>query len=214
MLPASYQLPAAIVLIVGGTVSCFFGYRLFRIVLAIGGFILGAALASSLFGASDRTMMLVAALIGGVLGAGLLFTAYFIGVALAGAALGVLAAHLMSTATGNDPSFLVIVLSSVVGAIASMYLQRYFVIVFTAFGGAMMLIDGVMASLGNRAAAAAALSGDIWVFYPLGPAPGQKWVPYAWLLLSLIGAATQLGWTGGEKGRVGKRRRKAKPATT
>jgi hypothetical protein len=78
----------------------------------------------------------------------------------------------------------------------------------------MTLIDGVMASLGNRAAAAAALSGDIWVFYPLSPAPGQRWVPYAWLLLSLIGAATQLGWTGGEKGRVGKRRRKAKPATT
>ena len=27
MLPASYQLPAAIVLLLGGTVACFFGYR-------------------------------------------------------------------------------------------------------------------------------------------------------------------------------------------
>ena len=43
MLPASYQLPAAIVLLVGGIVACFFGYRLFRIVLAIFGFILGRA---------------------------------------------------------------------------------------------------------------------------------------------------------------------------
>ena len=33
MLPATYQIPAAIVLLFGGTVACFFGYRLFRIVL-------------------------------------------------------------------------------------------------------------------------------------------------------------------------------------
>jgi len=208
MLPASYQLPAAIVLIIGGTIACFFGYRLFRIVLAISGFILGAMLASSVFGASDTSLMLGAAVVGGLVGAGLLFAAYFVGVALAGAGLGVLAAHLVSAATGRDPGFLVIVLCAVVGSIASMYLQRYFIIVFTALGGAMTLIDGVMASLGNRAAAAAALSGDIWVFYPLSPAPGQRWVPYAWVVLSLIGVAAQLGWTGGEKGRVVRRRKK------
>jgi len=207
MLPASYQLPAAIVLILGGTVACFFGYRLFRIVLAIAGFILGAMLASSLFGASDTTLMLGAAAVGGLVGAGLLFTAYFVGVALAGAGLGVLAAHLLSAAMRVDPGFLTIVVCAVVGSVASMYLQRYFIIVFTAFGGSMTLIDGVMASLGNRAAAAA-VSGDIWVFYPLNPAPGQGWVPYAWAVLGLIGAAVQMGWTGGEKGRVVKRRRR------
>jgi hypothetical protein len=35
MLPASYQLPAAAMLLAGGVISCFFGYRLFRTVLAI-----------------------------------------------------------------------------------------------------------------------------------------------------------------------------------
>jgi len=205
MLPASYQLPAAVVLIVGGTIACFFGYRLFRIVLALAGFILGAMLGSSLFGASDTSLMLGAALVGGVVGAGLLFAAYFVGVALAGAGLGVLAAHLVSSATGHDPAFLVIVLCAVAGSIASMYLQRYFIIVGTAFSGSWLLIHGVMASLGNRAALAAATK-DIWVFYPLSPAPGQGWVPYAWIILGLIGVATQLGWTGGEKGRVVRRR--------
>ena len=42
MLPQSYGLPAAIGLVLGGAVACFAGYRLFRIVLAIYGFILGA----------------------------------------------------------------------------------------------------------------------------------------------------------------------------
>ena len=88
MLPVSYQLPAAIVLLVGGTVACFFGYRLFRIVLAIFGFILGALAASSLFGASDTGPMLIAAIVGGLLGAAVLMAAYFVGVAMVGAGLG------------------------------------------------------------------------------------------------------------------------------
>ena len=34
MLPASYQLPAAATLVIAGLVACFFGYRMFRGVLA------------------------------------------------------------------------------------------------------------------------------------------------------------------------------------
>jgi Domain of unknown function (DUF4203) len=210
MIPTPYQLPAAVVLIVGGTISCFFGYRLFRIVLAIAGFILGWAFASSLFGASDTSLMIGAGALGGLAGAGLLLAAYFVGVALFGAGLGVLAAHLVASASGGEPAFLVIVLCAVIGAVGSMYLQRYVIIVGTAFGGAMTLIHGVMAALGNRAAAATALTGDIWVFYPTNPAPGQRWVLYAWLILGVVGLATQLGWTGGEKGQIVRRRRRSK----
>jgi len=72
MLPASYQLPAAIVLLLGGIVACFFGYRMFRLVLAIFGFIFGAFAASSFFGQSDTTWMLAAAAVGGLVGAGIL----------------------------------------------------------------------------------------------------------------------------------------------
>ena len=46
MLPHSYELPAALVLVAAGALACFAGYRLFRLVLAIFGFILGAMLAS------------------------------------------------------------------------------------------------------------------------------------------------------------------------
>ncbi|HZM62387.1 MAG TPA: DUF4203 domain-containing protein [Vicinamibacterales bacterium] len=210
MLPASYQLPAAIVLIAGGVVACFFGYRLFRVVLAIFGFVLGAMFASSLFGASDTSVMVGAAVLGGLAGAGLLIAAYFVGVALVGAGLGVLVAHLAWSAFGTEPGFVPIVLCSVIGAVISMQLQRYVIIIGTAFGGSMTLIDGVMAALGNRAAAAAAVTGDIWVFYPTNPAPGQRWVMYAWLILGAIGMATQLGWTGVEKGGLVRRRRRKK----
>jgi hypothetical protein len=208
MLPASYQLPAAGVLLIGGIVACFFGYRLFRIVLALFGFILGALAASSIMAASNTTAMLIAALVGGLIGAGILFTAYFVGVALVGAGLGALIANLVFSASNQDPHVLVIVLAAIAGAAGAMYLQRYFIIVGTGFGGAWTLIVGTLALLGDKRAMAAAATGDVWVVYPMDPAPGQAWVFWTWLVLGLIGTAVQLGWTGGEKGRVVKRSRK------
>ena len=209
MLPASYQIPAAIVLLLCGIVACFFGYRLFRIVLAIFGFILGAFFASSLFGVSDTGPMVIAAIVGGLLGAGVLIAAYFVGVALVGAALGAVTANLLFAATGQDPHFLVLVFLTMLGAVASMYLQRYFIIVGTSFGGAWTMIVGAMALAGDRTAQAAAAAGDVWVAYPMDPAPGQRWVPVAWIVLGLAGTAVQLGWTGGEKGRVVRRKKKS-----
>ena len=44
MQPSAYQLVFAIGLILSGTVASFFGHRLFRIVLVIFGFIIGASL--------------------------------------------------------------------------------------------------------------------------------------------------------------------------
>ena len=209
MLPASYQMPAAIVLLVGGIVACFFGYRLFRIVLAIFGFILGALAASSIFGMSDTGPMIIAAAVGGLIGAGIMIAAYFVGVALIGAGLGATAANLIFATGDRDPHFLVVVFLSIAGATAAMYLQRYFIIVGTGFGGAWTIIVGAMAALGDQTALAAAAAGDVWVAYPMNPAPGQRWLPIAWLALGALGTGVQLGITGGEKGRVVKRKKKA-----
>jgi hypothetical protein len=210
MLPAAYQLPAALVLLLGGAVSCFFGYRSFRIVLAIFGFVIGALIPSSFLPMSSGTWTILAvALVGGLLGAGVMFAAYFVGVALVGAGLGAVAANLMFAATGQDPHFLVLVLMTLLGAAAAMYLQRYFIIVGTAFGGAWTLIVGAAALFGDSTALAAAAANDVWVAYPLNPAPGRGWVKLAWIVLGLIGATVQLGWTGGERGRVVRRKKKS-----
>jgi hypothetical protein len=209
MLPASYQLPAAVVLLLGGIVACFFGYRFFRLVLAIVGFILGALSASSVFGPSDTLGMVGAALVGGLTGALVLIGAYFLGVALVGAALGSVAAHVLFAASGLDPHFIAIIFSAVVGAVASMYLQRYVLIAGTGFGGALMLLHGGLALAGARLPGMPPVGNGVWLPYPLDPAPGQPWVPVAWLVLGAVGAGVQFGWTGGEKGRVRRRRKKS-----
>src|SRR5881409_3533301 len=101
MLPHSYELPAAVVLVFGGLLSCFAGYRLFKVVLGIYGFILGAMLASSMMAASNTIGMVVAALAGGLVGALALMFAYFVGIALVGAGLGALVAHIAWSYIGS-----------------------------------------------------------------------------------------------------------------
>ena len=201
MLPHSYELPAAILLVLGGALSCFAGYRLFKIVLGIYGFVLGAMLASSTMGVTNGTGMIVASLVGGVCGALLLMFAYFVGIALVGAGLGALVAHVAWSTLGRsgDPPAVAVVALSVMGSIGAMFLQRYVIVVATAFGGAWTVIVGGLAVAGDRGAARAATAGDVWILYPLSPAPGQKWVPVAWVALGLIGTAVQLVTTGRKK---------------
>jgi hypothetical protein len=55
---------------------------------------------------------------------------------------------------------------------------------------------------GDKAKLAAAAAGDVWVPYPMQPAPGQTWVPWAWIALGLVGVFLQLKVTGGRGGRV------------
>ena len=143
MLPVEYQAPAAVVLVAGGLLSCLFGYRLFKVVLAIFGFILGALLASSVFGTSDTTAMVIAAIVGGLAGAFLLLAAYFVGVALIGAGIGALVANLLWTRIQGDPHPIVVILLSIVGALLATWLQRYVIILTTAFGGAWTFLVGV-----------------------------------------------------------------------
>jgi len=200
VLPAAYQIPAAILLVIGGLVACFAGYRVFRAVLGIYGFIFGAFVATSAMGTSDTAWLVGAALVGGIVGALIFIAAYFIGVALIGAGLAAIAVNVVwGQLSGGDPPALAIIIAAVAGALASLSLQRYVIIVGTAFGGAWTLLVGGLALTGNGAAQAAASSAterpDVWVLYPMNPAPGEIWVPIAWIVLGLIGVFVQLRFT-------------------
>ena len=210
-MPVVYQFPAAIVLVVGGLIACFVGYRLFKFVLAIFGFILGALAASSIFGPTDTWGTVTAGVIGGLVGALLLLAAYFVGVALVGAGIGALIANLIWTQIEGDPHAFVVVLFSVAGALIATWLQRYVIILGTAFGGAWALIVGGLALMGEKTAINAAAIGDIWGAYPMNVGAGLEWVPYAWVVLGLVGTVVQMFVTGGQSGRVVKPNKKKPP---
>jgi uncharacterized protein DUF4203 len=198
MLPASLQTPAALILLIGGAIACFAGYRVFRVVLGIYGFILGALFASGAMGTEHTTWMIVAALAGGVAGALILIAAYFVGVALLGAGIGALTASLIWASFGSEPGALSVIVFAIAGALGALALQRYVIVGATAFGGAWTLVIGAMALIGTRAATAAA-RGNVWLPYPMHPAPGQYWILLIWIALGIAGVAVQLMITGKQK---------------
>jgi hypothetical protein len=195
MLPQTYELPAALVLLVAGGVACFAGYRLFRIVLAIFGFILGAMITSSVMGISNGAGMVGAALLGGVIGALILLFAYFVGIAIVGAGVGALLAHFGSGLAGyGEPPLLAVVTLAIAGAIGAMFVQRHVIIAGTALVGAWTLLVGFMATIGDRAALGAKSATSVWILYPMSPAPGHVWLPYVWIALGIAGMAVQMGF--------------------
>jgi len=195
MLPASFQTPAAVILLVGGVISCFAGYRVFRVVLGIYGFIIGALFASGLAGPENTYWMIAAALAGGVVGALILIAAYFVGVALLGAGIGALTASLIWAALGKEPGALAVILFAIVGALGALALQRYVIIGATAFGGAWTVIVGALALTGTRMAVGAGARSNVWLAYPTSPAPGNYWILLVWLALGVTGVIVQLSIT-------------------
>ena len=192
MLPASFQVPAAIILVAGGLLSCFAGYRVFRVVLAFFGFVVGALLTSSFMGTEQTIYMIGGALVGGIIGALILMAAYFVGVALIGAGAGALIVNVIWASLGREPHIVIVILFAIAGALGALALQRYVIIAATGFGGAWTAIVGALALMGDRLAIEAAARNNVWLAYPMNPAPGQRWVVLVWLALGLAGVILQL----------------------
>jgi hypothetical protein len=201
MLPASYATPAALVLALGGLLACFAGYRLFRLVLGIYGFMLGAFVTTSMMGAANIWALALAAVVGGLVGAVLMIAAYFIGVGLVGAGLAALVLNLLWRVIGNEPPTWLLVVVCVLGALGALSVVRWVVVFGTAIAGSWTLIVGVVALLGNRAALTAASAGDVWVFYPLHPMPDRWWYTVIWVVIAAAGVVVQLATTGKGAGR-------------
>ena len=206
MLPQSIQVPASIVLLAGGAVACFAGYRLFRLVLGVYGFILGALFASSWAGAAGTWTVVLAAVAGGAVGALVLFAGYFVGVALIGAGIGALAVNLAWKPFGGDPHWAVLLVVAAVGAIAAMSFQRYVIILATGFGGAWTMLVGAAALMAGPGARAASAGPDVWIVYPGYAGPNGTWVYVAWVAIALTGTYVQLH-TGDGKAKARGRKR-------
>lgn len=203
MLPHGYEQPASLLLLLAGVLACFAGHRLFRIVLGIYGFVIGAMVASSVVGVNSPTGMLIAAGVGGFLGSVVLVLAWFVGVSLVGAGIGVLVAHAVWSQVGTgDPPAMAIVGVAVAGAVGAMFVQKYVIVAGTAFMGAWTI---VLAAVNFMPAVKPALTRgqsdtEVWIFYPTSGG-GHQWAPIAWIGLGLIGAAVQFSTTSGRKRR-------------
>lgn len=194
----------------GGVIAWAAGYRLFRFVLTLFGFYIGALAATAVLGPGDRTLLVFAALGGGAVGAVIMFFGYFVGVALVGAGIGALSVHMIWSRLGSDPHAFVVILAAVAGAATAMALQRYVITIATAFAGGWAMLWGAM-SVAN-ASGTLAQRPPVWMVYPFDLSPGRRWILAVWAAIGLIGVFIQLRFTGRARSPVRVKPRKTVPS--
>ncbi|HLY26853.1 MAG TPA: DUF4203 domain-containing protein, partial [Aggregatilineales bacterium] len=134
----------AVVLGVLGLVECFFGYKFFRILLAVAGFFIGAQLGASfaLAHTSQSVVIVLIELITGVIGAVLFYYLYFVGFFLAGMGLGASVATVLAANLGltQEVATVVVVIGAIIGGLLGFILSKYIIMISTAFIGATQII--------------------------------------------------------------------------
>jgi hypothetical protein len=145
ILSAGSTLLVALISIAFGLLNCFFGYRIFRVLLGVYGFLLGAlvgfTIASTVTG-GQILWLIVGAIVGGILGAVLMVLAFFVGVFVFGALAGAALANTVGAIIGIDVPTLVVVIVAVVVGVVALIAQRAVIILITAFGGAWATVTG------------------------------------------------------------------------
>ncbi len=178
--------PAYLVLIVLGLLNCLAGYRLFRALLGLWGFLGGAALTLTFLQGTQFGPLVqgAAAVIAGIAGAVLVTALYWVGVFLFGVGFGLIVASALEAQLHVGSGRLLELVLAVVGGIAALALQRGAITLFTAIGGAWVAVTCV-ASLVARC--------------PLETFPARcpravPWAPVilgACVCLSLVGVVAQ-----------------------
>jgi hypothetical protein len=142
-----------IILLVVGLIACFFGKRLYRIVLALSGFVVGYYAASAALVSQSDVVQIVGAVIAGLVVAFVFWSLYKFAYIIFGAFLGLALGAVIGNAFNLDGIvyLIVAVVLAVIGALIGSSLADTMIRLATAFGGASQAISGV-------AAIAAALS--------------------------------------------------------
>jgi len=174
-----------------GLLSCFLGYRLVKLTLALIGFIAGVGggwTAGLALAPNNDVIALACALVVGVLCAILCVWLFFLGIFILGASAGAVIAAAALNAAGHPAQPVpVLVLAAIFGVIA-LLLQKFMIIVSTAFSGSYLvtaalvhLLTGVQKAPPLWFAPTSGNSANALGYVALG----------AWLLLGLAGTSFQ-----------------------
>lgn len=153
-------------LLVGGIILLLAGWRIHEFIILIAGFLIGAAVATSLVISDSAVIDIVIMLVGGLIGAALSALVYYVAVFLIGAYVGMaLTGGLAAALALTSVSAIVLLLGGLLGGLVLVGLSFQFIILLSALVGAQM----VTLSLGLK---------TIWT-----------------VILAIIGIVVQLGLT-------------------
>jgi len=171
-----------------GALYCFVGYRLFKVVLAVSGFVLAGGLAAMVASVGFPDSPVVPTVVGvlcGLVGAGALMFLYRLGVFVVGAVFGGLLAF--QVLQGNPPDWMpwAVLGSGLLTGVAALWLEKPMLSLAMASIGAWLMLASVTVLI---------FGGGDFKLDPDSITPASAWPLFlAWLVLTLFGLATQLG---------------------
>ena len=148
-------------ILLAGAAFCFAGYRFFRILIAIWGFFagfnLGTAAMTALFNNAflGTTTGIVLGLVIGVVFALLAYFFYYFAVVLLGATAGYdLGSGIIGAIGLNNPGFIAVIVGVALAVVFALVillfnLPKLLIMVFTALGGAVAMLAGLLILLGQ-----------------------------------------------------------------
>lgn len=179
-----------------GALGCFFGYRIFKLILGILGFVLGAILAAWIANNildGSQTIVVIAALAGGIICAVLMTFLYFIGIFVLGAILGGLLGTLIGTALEGYLQIIIQLILAVIGGVIALIFQKFMIIIATSLSGSWSAVTGIYYFI----------SGDLDIYRIYQQPKNLLFVDIhfyiillCWLILGVIGIFVQYKITG------------------
>jgi hypothetical protein len=134
---------ARVLLIMGGVVLLFAGWRIYDFITLLAGFLIGALVALSLLNTDNTLITIAAILVGGLVGAALGYFVYVFAIFLIGAYLGVVVASGLAFQLSLGPiNPIVLLIAALLGGLILTGLSFQFLILLSALVGAQMLTLG------------------------------------------------------------------------
>lgn len=138
--------------LVFGILNCVLGYRLLRFWMMLGGFLVGCGLVLIIvhtMGTQEKTMLLIAALITGIIFAVIAFLIYRVGVFILAAGIGWALSIYFLHPTSSASFFVCILIGIALGTLAVKYCREVLIVATSLIGGVMSGVS--LAKLGNLA---------------------------------------------------------------
>ena len=140
------------VILVFGILNCILGYRLLRFWMMVGGFLVGGGLALIIvrtMGTQEKSMMMIAALVTGIIFAVIAFLIYKAGVFILAAGIGWALSIYFLHPTSSASFFACILIGVALGSMAVKYCRELLIVSTSLIGGVMAGVS--LAKLGDLA---------------------------------------------------------------
>ena len=138
--------PAIVGLLIAiGAIQCLYGYRAFKVVLVLVGFILGYALAyaaiESMF--HHKYAAFFVGMLAGVVAGSLINNVYLIGVFVVSALFGGAVALQLYAIAGQHPEPIMLFIFALLAGLLALFFQKLMIILATALSGAWSVVAGI-----------------------------------------------------------------------